>query len=353
MKLLWLIAKRAMQALLILLIGLASPVIYVETMCRGDATPTASTPLSGETRPEIRTLLTYPEWHIVHAYDDYAEVIQAGDPHDFNYGQAIRGYWTSLCTLTEEAATLGDIDGATRQLVHVIGVSFTFEMVMKAAYEETIGRVVTLIRGDSAAPLDTLSAAQAADYAAFLRQVPWYRYDFRADADALDAAATDALRDQERAVALGLEHRARAAYAGVIAQAVAATGFDDLTLQMVVSGAPAEVFTASQGVRVLRDVTTASVNGAFEIETPRYRELTLLLADWAAQGAAFHDIAGNDQIMFTAISDAPTQDGALASLPRQGYGDTRHLFLVSVRDLANALRMLEDRGLRLEHIHDY
>jgi hypothetical protein len=24
-------------------------------------------------RPEGRTLMTYPEWHIVHAYEDYAE----------------------------------------------------------------------------------------------------------------------------------------------------------------------------------------------------------------------------------------------------------------------------------------
>lgn len=340
--------KRALLVVLILVIGLASPVIYVETMCRGEATPAPSAPLSGETRPEIRTLLTYPEWHIVHAYDDYAEVIREGDPHDFSYLRAVFGYWSSLCTLTTQAASLGEIDTETRQLVHVIGVSFTFEMLMKAAYEETIGRVATLIRGPRHARLDNLSAQQAAAYAAFLQQVPWYRYDFRGDAAALNQVATDAFRDQERAISLGLEHLARAAYADVIAQAVAATGFDDVTLQMVVSGLPVETLTATDGVRVV-----AQAPGGLEVETPRYRELTHLLADWAAQGATFLDMAGNDQIMFTAISDAATQDGALADLPRQGYGDTRHLFLVPVQDLANTLRTLDARGLRLEHIHDY
>lgn len=342
------ILKRVLQALLILVIVLATPVIYVETMCRGGDIVTASTPLSGETRPEIRTLLTYPEWHIVHAYDDYAQVIRDGDPHDFNYAQAVFGYWSSLCTLTQEAAALGEIDGGTRQLVHVIGVSFTFEMMMKAAYEETVGRVFTLIRGRQHARLDNLSASQATDYAAFLQQVPWYRYDFRADAAALNAVATDALRDQERAFSLGLEHLARAAYADVIGRAVAATGFDDLTLQMVVSGLPAQAFTSVDGVSLIGE----TANG-LEIETPRYRELTAILASWADQGAEFVDIAGNDEIMFTAISDAPTQDGALASLPRQGYTDTRHLLLVPVRGLATALRTLNSRGLRLEHIHDY
>lgn len=342
------VLKRALQLLLMLVLTLAAPVIYVETMCRGDATPLPATPLSGETRPEIRTLLTYPEWHIVHAYDDYAVTIREGDPHDFRYLQAIAGYWSSLCTLTGQSAALGEIDGPTRQLVHVIGVSFTFEMLMKAAYEETIGRVATIIRGPQHARLDNLSAQQAAEYAAFLQQVPWYRYDFRADAATLNAAATDAFRDRERATALGLEHLARAAYANVIGRAVAATGFDDLTLQMVVTGLTPEQLEATQGVTVLREVA-----GGLEIETPRYRELTGILAQWADQGATFLDMAGNDQIMFTAISDAPTEADAMASLARQGYGDTRHLFLVPVASLAESLRSLPARGLRLEHVHDY
>jgi len=340
--------KRLVQALLILVLTLAAPVVYIETMCRGDAIPAPSTPLSNELRPEIRTLLTYPEWHIVHTYDDYAATIRDNDPHDFRYLQAIFGYWGSLCTLTEEAAGLGEINGETRQLVHIIGVSFTFEMLMKAAYEETIGRVATMIRGPQHARLDNLSAQQAAEYATFLQQLPWYRYDFRGDAATLNAAATDAFRDQERAFSLGLEHLSRAAYAGVIAQAVASTGFDDLTLQMVVTGLTPQQIEAVEGVTILGDVP-----GGVEVETPRYRELTGILANWAEQGATFLDMAGNDQIMFTAISDQRTQDGALADLARQGYGDTRHLFLVPVTELADTLRGLTARGLRLEHIHDY
>ena len=333
---------------LALVIGLASPVVYVETMCRGDATPAPSAPLAEETRPEIRTMLTYPECHIVHAYDDYAEVIRTGDPHAFGFLRAIGGYWGSLCTLTRQSAELGTIDGATRQLVHVIGVSFTLEMLMKAAYEETLGRAVAWARGPERSALDDLSAQQAAAYAVFLQQVPWYRYDFRADARALARASQGGLRDTERALALGLEHRARAAYAGLIGRAVAATGQDDLTLQMVVAGLPAARLQSTQGVTLLRET-----GGGIEVETPRYRALTLILADWARAGAEFLDIAGNDQIMFTALSDRPQAGGALLSMARQGHGDWRHLFLVRVKDLADRLRGLEAEGLRLEHVHDY
>jgi hypothetical protein len=342
------ILRWAAAGLALALLGLTAPVVYVETMCPGTATPAPTTPLVSQTRPAIRTLLTYPEWHIVHAYDDYAAVIAAGDPHDYAYLSAIGGYWSSLCAVTRDSAALGQIDGPTRQMVHVIGVSFTFEMLTKAAYEETIGRAVAALRGPVRAPLDDLSARQAADYARFLQQVPWYRYDFRADAAALRAASEGTLRDRERGLALGLEHGARAAYAGLIGRAVAATGQDELTLQMVVADLPADMLTQSNGVSLL-----ATLPQGIVVQTPRYRALTHILNGWARAGASFVDIAGNDTIMFTALSALPQANGALASLPRQGHGDTRHLFLVPVADLAARLRALPSQGLQLEHVHDY
>ena len=335
-----------LAALVLIVAALGAPVAYVETMCQGSATPTAANPLTKRTRPATNTLLTYPEWHIVHAYDDYARVITTNAPHDFAYGRAIAGYWSSLCALTRASSELGPIAPATKQMVYVIGVSFSAELAMKALYEETMGRLTVALRGSDMSPLDHLSAEQAASYARFLQQVPWYKYDFRAEAQALAQASTGSLRDRERALALGLEHRARAAYAGVIAQAVAELGGDELTLEMVIRNLPEPL--AGDGVRVLGTLPEGIV-----LQTPRYRALTHLLAQWAAQGADFVQIAGNDRILFTALSATPTAPGALASLPRQGYGDTRHLFLVPVADLAEALRRLPARGLVLEHVHDY
>lgn len=346
------IGGAVLGGVLVMIIALASPVIYVETMCRPTASPAPrdqpSATLPGEARPAVRTLLTYPEWHIVHAYDDYAEVIRQDDPHAFDFLAAIGGYWRSLCMLTRASGDLGRIDSATRQMVHVIGVSFTVEMLMKAAYEESLGRAVAWLRGPERSRLDKMSAEQAARYATFLQQVPWYLHDFRADADALRSASEGSLRDRERALALGIEHRARAGYASLIEQAVAATGQDDPTLQMVVTNLSLQHAEATGGVRVLRHI-----GAGIEVETPRYRALTRILADWAAAGANFVDVAGNDRIMFTATSKQLMVANSLASLPRQGYRDARHLFLVPVAELADRLRGLDAAGLRLEHIHDY
>ena len=338
--------KRLVILLLVAVIGLLSPVAYIETMCRPDVQPsdyTAILPAEWQ-RSEASTLLTYPEWHIVHAYDDYAEVIRSGDPADFGYLSSISGFWSSLCALSTTSGDHGGFPWETKQMVYTIGVSFTAELLLKAAYEETVGRVATWIRGPDHTALDDLSASQAADYATFLQQVPWYKWDFTRDAAALDAVVTPAFRDRERNFALGIEYRVKASYARVIAAAVASTGFDQLTLRAIVTGLTAEQLVQYDGVKVIGQRPEG-----LEIEAPRYRAFTDLAVAMAAQGVNFMEIAGNDDIMFTAISDAPTMPGAIHSFARQGNPGYRHLVLVKVAALADALRATDG----VEHIHDY
>ena len=350
MSLLWRWSKRLALLLIVLVISLGAPVVYVETLCRGTGTarPYDALISPAHHRPESRTLLTYPEWHIVHAYESYAKVISHGDPHDFAFLGDIGGFWTSLCALSRIAPEHGGIDGGTKQMVYVIGVSFTAELILKAAYEETLGRFFAILRGPQRAPLDDLSAEQAAAYAAFLQQVPWYKWPFRDDAEALRKLAGGTVRDTERRLALGLEYRAKASYADIIAQAVAQTGTDALTLRMLVTGADPLQLSGYEGVRVLQ-VRPEGV----EIETPRYRALTQLLQQMAADQVTLVEVAGNDDILFTALSNRPAEPDALFSFARQGFGDYRHLFLVRVPDLAQRLRDLDSSGLTLEHIHDY
>jgi hypothetical protein len=350
MRVLWRWLRRLVLLALGLVALLLAPVAWVEVACRG--TPVADTyaPLVADPawrRDESRTYTTYPEWHIVYAYEDYAEVIRTGDPHDFGYLSAIAGFWSSLCPLARTAAAHGGFTAESKQTIYTIGVSFTLEMALKAAYEETLGRAATWVRGAQRAPLDELSARQAAEYAAFLHQVPWYRWDFRRDADALDAAATGAFRDRERRLALGIEFRTKAAYAGVIARAVEGVGFDELRMRSVVRGASAAALASLPGVAVVGEGPEG-----VEIETDRYAAFTDLAVQLAAMGADFAEIAGNDDILITVLTDAPS-GGALYAARRQGFGDWRELREVKVTALAGELRRLAAGPVRLEHIHDY
>lgn len=344
-----------LAALVLALLALLAPVAYVELACRPQGAPAPFTSaLAPEWhRPAARTLLTYPEWHVVYAYEDYAAVIGQGDPHDFGYLRAVGGFWGTLCDLSQQSGPLGGFPWATKQMVYTVGVSFTAEMLVKAAYEETLGRAFAALRGPGRAGLDDLSAQQAAAYGAFLHQTPWYRWDFAADAAALAAAPKAGLRDRERAFALGLEARAKAAYAQVIAAAVAGVGADALRLRAVVTGRPAAALADVEGLFVLGDLPGGA---GVEVEAPRYAAFTALAQQIAAQGGDFAEIAGNDQIMVTLLAPEGTTPppGTLAALPRQGRAETRFLVLVPVADLAAHLR--EDwsgDALRLEHIYDY
>lgn len=342
--------RRLVLGVLLVVAVLLSPVIWIETACRGQAAGSDYVPIVTDPvhhRAEARTFLTYPEWHIVHAYDDYARVIRDRDPHDYAFLRAIVGFWTSLCAMSEKAASHGGFNWESKQLVYTIGVSFTAEFAMKALYEESIGRVATWVRGQEHSPLDDLSARQAADYAEFLQQVPWYKWDFMRDVQALNAANQGSARDRERKYSLGLEYRVKSTYAKAIAAAVAAVGPDALTLRMIVSGMSKDQLSEFDGVVVIGERPEG-----FEIETPRYRILSHLLDGLAHGGAEFVEIAGNDDIMLTATSSEPLED-ALFSMKRQGYDDFRHLIAVKVSELAMTLRSFDDSAIQLEHIHDY
>ena len=335
-------------------VGFLAPIAYNEVACIPNTKPDEYVAIlpPEHHRSEARTLLTYPEWHIVHAYDDYAQVIATGDPHEFGFIQAIRGYWSSLCALSHSSADHGGFDTETKRLVYVIGVSFTAELLAKAAYEETLGRLFTRIRGETRSALDDASASHARSYADFLQQVPWHQWDFLGDRADLDGKLTDSTRDSERRVALGLEYTLKAAYAKVIANAVAELGPDETSLRMVVAGLAPNALEELDGVRVI-----GPLGDGIEIETPRYRALTGLLDRMAGQGARFVEIAGNDDILLTGLSQSADIDGAVHSFARQGYGDHRHLVLVKVAQLADRLRAMQagsgSNRLRLEHIHDY
>ncbi|MDI3337674.1 hypothetical protein QKW60_14750 [Defluviimonas aestuarii] len=351
MRFLWRWLKRGLLAVLLLVLVLLAPVLWIETACRGTTVADTYSPIITAPdwqRPESRTLLTYPEWHIVHAYEDYAAVIAKDDPQDFGFLASIRGFWSSLCDLSAASGNHGGFPVETKQMVYTIGVSFTAEMLAKAAYEETLGRLAVWLRGPDHAPLDTLSARQASDYATFLSQVPWYRWDFTSDAAALDAARTAAFRDRERAFALGLEYRVKAAYARVIAAAVEGVGHDELRLRSIVEGLSPETLAEVPGVTLIG----ARPEGV-EIETDRYRAYTLILQNLASRGAEMVEIAGNDDVLMTVLSGNPDWPGALASMARQGHDDYRHLLLIAVSDLGPTLRTLTSGQARLEHVHDY
>ncbi|MDK1489432.1 hypothetical protein QN219_05100 [Sinorhizobium sp. 7-81] len=357
MRIVWKSLKWSIVALLLLVILIASPVAYIEGFCHGEPVEDAYTPLINDPafrRHEANTYLTYPEWHIVYAYDGLAEALKTGDEHAFDYFSSVKGFWTSTCALTRIADEHGGADSQTRMMIYTIGISFNLEMALKAAYEETIGRVTALLRGEKKTPQDQVAAGMAADYAAFLRQTPWYRYSFDREIGKLwDAPITDPVRGWERRLALGGEWRAKVAYAKMIESAVAATAPAKLEIRSIISGLPADRLSDIPWVKVVRE----SDDGV-EIETPRYALFTKILTDIAQGGGTIREIAGNDDIMVSVTVPAGETPAfaigeAIARVKRGGFATERLLLGLKVEQLADLLRQTPTDDPGLEHVFDY
>ena len=126
------------------------------------------------------------------------------------------------------------------------------------------------------------------------------------------------------------------------------SGADELTLRMVIGNTSRSQLAAFPEIKVI-----AESESGIEIETPRYRKLTGLMLQMAKNDIEFIEIAGNDDILFTAVSAGSAPPDSLFSFARQGFGDQRHLIMAQVKDLSERLRNLDLDGLTLEHIHDY
>lgn len=162
------------------------------------------------------------------------------------------------------------------------------------------------VRGPTRAPLDDLSAQRAKNCSTFLRQVLWYRWDFRTDVIALRDQATDVFRDKDRRVALGIGSRVKVACAGVIASTMA-----DMAARRPV---PADDRQRSRRAGSGRLQGCHRHHQGIGIEAPRYGELTDLLSGMAQDAGIFIEIVGNDDILFMMTSDTPHHEGVLYSV---------------------------------------
>lgn len=343
-------------ALLACFLALAAPIAYVEFGCRGDIGSPSSSPVIKTPelqRAEANTFLTYPEWHIVYAYEGLAEVLKKGDEHDFSYVASIKNFWTSACTVSRVADAHGGADAATKRTIYVIGSSFTLEMMLKALYEETVGRLFTWTRNSKTAQ-DIVSADVASSYALFLQQTPWYKFDFNSAVTRLWQPSAGSLRGWERRFALTGEWKAKAAYARLIDSAVQATGVAQLEIASVVTDFDKAMLLQIPGVEILGEYA-----GRIIIKTPRYQAFNVILNDIANRGGTILEIAGNDDILVTVthpsgfnLSVLP-QSQLMTQFTRDGFGDMRSLLTVKVEGLANLLRTAQRQGIRVEHVYDY
>ncbi len=331
MRFVWKLMRRLGLALIGLAVLAALPVLWIESSCVV-AAPTAPITFVSQLDPADRrsslgTYYTYPEWAIVYAYQDLAAVARAGSESDYDYVDSVTTFWSGLCRVAGAGSRRAPADFASRSVLYVIGLSFTGEMLIKGAYEKSLGWVTAWLRGKERTTEDAFAQQVAGDYAAFLETKPWYEFPFGARlSEFWTTAFSGTLRGAERRLGLSLEWGGKALYAAAMRSAAGAAMPFSLRIRSVVSGLDDDDAKAVPGISRVATLADA----ATIIETGRYRTLTDVARGLASRGRNLREIAGNDVVLVSVLAK-----GTLALPP----GAANVLFQAPVQGRAGVIRV--------------
>lgn len=326
---------------------------------RGRFQPSPSTSLGknipGYARPEDDTFLTYAEWYIVWSYLEKAAWQEANLPSRFPYFGAIRQYWSGYCCSYSVVRGTYPFNFGDHLMLVVIGTSFTVEYGIKGVYENSVGRLTEWISGGEPVEEDRYAARVARNYGLFVEDRPFYEFPFFSAFRALWKETSlwgpHLLRKWERKAWLSLDYGIEAVYCGLIRLASHAVyGIEEDVTYALIEHAPGALLSSLPSVRKVNEAGPDS----FIVALPRYQKFTDAAGQLLRGQARFLEIAGNSQIMVTAVVpkdwtfQLPAADLLFSSEMLTDPRSKRVTLRVPVADLgAVASRLV------IEHIYDY
>ncbi len=184
-----------------------------------------------------QTFLTYPEWFLVHSPAEYAEYVRDHTPTQFPFIGHTCQFWQGYGAVTRATRDY-PFNFGYHVMVMVIGTSTSVEYVIRATYETMIGRLSELAAPRRLSEEDRYAAQVAQDYVDFIRDQPWYEYDFMKQLAGLwretSFLGPDVVRKLERKYALTTEYLIKGGYAWLIKKATKASYDEPLPVTAVV-----------------------------------------------------------------------------------------------------------------------
>lgn len=312
-------------------------------------------------RGEDQTYLTLPEWYIVYSSDEYGTFLADNRPSQFPYFQSIAQYWGTYYDVCAVTKSDYPFNSSYHSMLAIIGTSFTIEYVVKGVYENTVGRLTEWLSGGEPTEEDRYAQNVAQVYGQWLHTIPWFEFPY---GETLQGLWTETswwgphpIRKWERKMALSLEYGFKGIYGWLIKKGTQTTyeGPVDVEIQALVTGLSEEMVAQEEEVQLTKSINPTT---AF-ITIPRYEAFTKLVPRLTDQGLQFMEIAGNDEIMLTALVPSTWEyrlpvGELLLSMPILTEPDRKRVAVKArVESLHLVLEALAKEDLTLEHIYDY
>jgi len=150
--------------------GPVIPKMWLETT-KNPVTP------AKDIRPADQTFLTFPEWFLVFSPDEQARYFRQHTATTFPYMTHTAQLWKSYRIVNQQIKGNFPTNWGYHFMIWVIGVSTTVEYSIKACYETVIGRLTDTRRAITEE--DQFNARYTRDYVDFIKDRPWYEFDFK------------------------------------------------------------------------------------------------------------------------------------------------------------------------------
>ncbi len=242
----------------------------------------------------------------------------------------------------------------------VIGTSFTVEYALKAAYENTVGRVSEWLSSHQAVEEDAYAARVAQQYADFVLVRPFYEFSFFKRLSGLWGEThlwgPHVVRKWERKLFLSLDYAVEAFYCELIELATHVTyGVAGTDTYAWIEHAADSALAASPHVRRVKAVG----RDAGIVIIPRYQEFTPTAIELARRGVQFTEVAGNGEIVLSVLAprsfhyDLDRGNVLFSTIVLTQPQLERMVVQTPVASLHTLLPALQKSGLQVEHIYDY
>jgi len=302
---------------------------------------------------------SYPEWYIVWSYEERAAYLEKGSlPSEFPYFASIHQYWHGYCLICAITHSRHQFSMGGHVMEVVLGSSFALEYTVRGVYERTLGALSEWSSSHQLVDEDAYAARVAREYANFVYVRPFYEFHF---AHALTGLWKETsfwgpheLRKLERKAILTTDYGFESIYAGIIEKLSHMTyGVESPETYTWIENAPESLFQKYPHIRKVKEVGPR----AYVVSIPRYQEFTQLAVELAKDNIHFAHVAGNDEIMVSAMVRNWTyetpEERVLFFEQFLTRPDMKRVVLeCRVHDLHMVLNDLASRGT-IEHVYDY
>jgi hypothetical protein len=293
---------------------------------------------AGDVRPADQTFLTFPEWFLVFSPEEQANYFKHHTSTSFPFTSHTAQIWDSYSTVHDQIKDNFPTNTGYHFMIWVIGTSATVEYEIKDWYETVIGRIT-----DTGVPIteeDKFNAKFTQDYVDFIKDHPWYEFDFKSRLKGLWTNTSffgdNFLRKIERKYILTSELMVKWVYGKLIGMGTA------------------QVYDAAL------PTTAVILDNDSLVFLPRYDKFANAALGIANKGRGFKEIAGNTSailvtILVKADHKADFENAKTIFIqPVSSDPRTKRIALtVPVNQLAPLLLQFNKERLRVEHVFDF